>query len=241
MCRLRATCGSGRPRRRRTGRSGTPGASFGRLEPASASLSSTGARERRLLIVDSLDALITRTPTPLRRSSALSILTRSARCELIDCSAAGMSSSAALDRAVLLLQLDRQPVECSRSRGRCAALLASSWPMKTCSWVRTERTSSSRPPKALLSSSEMILSWPTPPPLSSSDRAPRTSSTSGLRPVRSERRSRRCRQLAGAGLVDRLAQRDELLAEEAGLPDLGAGVVRAGRRSPGSSTVTSAA
>ncbi len=41
---------------------------------------------------------------------------------------------------------------------------------------------SSRPPNALLSSSEIVFSWPTPPPLSSSASAPKTSSISGLRP-----------------------------------------------------------
>ena len=57
--------------------------------------------------------------------------------------------------------------------------------MKMRIWVSTERTSDSRPSKALLSSETIVLSWPTPPPLSSSESAPKTSSTSGLRPVRS--------------------------------------------------------
>ena len=63
------------------------------------------------------------------------------------------------------------------------SLLVSSWPMNTSSWDSTDRTSPSRPPSALFSSVEMVLSWATPPPLSSRDSAPRTSSTSGFRPL----------------------------------------------------------
>ena len=52
-------------------------------------------------------------------------------------------------------------------------------------WVSTERTLSSRPVTALFSSCAMVLSWATPPPLRIRLSAPSTSSTSGLRPVRS--------------------------------------------------------
>ncbi len=50
--------------------------------------------------------------------------------------------------------------------------------------LSTEATWGSRPPMALLSSVAMVLIWLMPPPLSSSDSAPKTSSTSGLRLVR---------------------------------------------------------
>ncbi len=56
--------------------------------------------------------------------------------------------------------------------------------MNTSSWSSTERTLPSRPESALLSSVEIVLSWATPPPLSSRDSAPSTSSTCGLRPLR---------------------------------------------------------
>ena len=52
-------------------------------------------------------------------------------------------------------------------------------------WLSTERAVPSRPSSALLSSVVIVLSWATPPPLSSRLSAPSTSSTSGLRPVRS--------------------------------------------------------
>ena len=96
--------------------------------------------------------------------------------------------------------------------------------MKLRIWSSTERTSDSRPSKALLSSETMVLSWPTPPPLSSSESAPRTSSTSGLRPVRSSPMASPFESLPLPGSLGRL-QLDELLAEQAGLADLGAGVV----------------
>ena len=57
--------------------------------------------------------------------------------------------------------------------------------MKVSIWVSTERTLSSRPVTALLSSWAIVLSCATPPPLRIRLSAPSTSSTSGLRPLRS--------------------------------------------------------
>ncbi len=50
-------------------------------------------------------------------------------------------------------------------------------------WLRTSRSSSVRPFIIAFSSWLIVLIWATPPPLSRNDSAPRTSSTSGLRPV----------------------------------------------------------
>ena len=65
------------------------------------------------------------------------------------------------------------------------ALLVSRLPVKVSIWLSTERTLSSRPVTALLSSWAIVFSWATPPPLRIRLSAPSTSSTSGLRPVRS--------------------------------------------------------
>ena len=63
-------------------------------------------------------------------------------------------------------------------------LFLSSVPTKVFSWVSTLRMAGSLPVSALFSSWVMICSWATPPPLSSSESADRTSSTSTLLVVR---------------------------------------------------------
>lgn len=56
--------------------------------------------------------------------------------------------------------------------------------MKVFSSLSSDLTRLSRPSRALLSSTVIVLSWATPPPLSSADSADSTSSISGLRPLR---------------------------------------------------------
>ena len=63
------------------------------------------------------------------------------------------------------------------------ALLVSRLPVKVSIWESTERTLSSRPVTALLSSWVIVFSWATPPPLRIRLSAPSTSSTSGFRGV----------------------------------------------------------
>ena len=102
-----------------------------------------------------------------------------------------------------------------------SSLFSSSWPVKTRSCSSTERADSSRPSSARLSSWVMVLSWATPPPLSSRLSAPSTSSTSGLRPARSigmVAPSFSCVAMAPSSGALEL---DELLAEQAGLAQLG--------------------
>src|SRR3954463_5186908 len=101
---------------------------------------------------------MTSTPTQESRVSALSNLTRSARWLFTDCSARGRSSSVLL----IVLSCLRSP---AASRlvfsiaATTAALFWSSWPMNVRIWVSTDRTSSSRPDIALLSSETIVLSW----------------------------------------------------------------------------------
>ncbi|CAM5713051.1 hypothetical protein SGLAM104S_00228 [Streptomyces glaucescens] len=76
----------------------------------------------------------------------------------------------------------------SRLTASRASVMSPRWSSRSVTRVltrfSTERTSPSRPPSASLSSRVMVLSWLTPPPLSSRDSAPNTSSTSVLRLVR---------------------------------------------------------
>ena len=58
-------------------------------------------------------------------------------------------------------------------------------PTSVLTWLSTLRILPVRPSIISLSSWVMLWICPTPPPVSTSDKAPRTSSTSGLRPVRS--------------------------------------------------------
>ncbi len=131
------------------------------------------------------DAWITLTPTSPRRSSALSILTRSSRCWSSDVSALGSSSSAEsmlsvwsfaeiasrLSDSIAFDDVGLVRVELGREAPRSGAA-PTSW--------------SPRGPRGRgCSSCAIVLSWATPPPLSSRLSAPRTSSTSGFRPVRS--------------------------------------------------------
>ena len=67
----------------------------------------------------------------------------------------------------------------------------------------------------------MVLSCATPPPLSSRLSAPSTSSTSGLRPVRSIGIVSPSSEGVGDRALLRSAQLDELLAQQAGLAELG--------------------
>ncbi|CAM5717321.1 hypothetical protein SALBM217S_08606 [Streptomyces griseoloalbus] len=66
--------------------------------------------------------------------------------------------------------------------------MSSRWSSRSVTRVFTrrnmQRTSGSRPPRAALSSRVMVFNWLTPPPLSSRDSAPNTSSTSVVRLVR---------------------------------------------------------
>ena len=89
----------------------------------------------------------------------------------------------------------------------------------------TDFTVPSRPSKASVSSLLIVLSWATPPPLRTSDSAPSTSSTSVLRPERSSPMTSPSLRVSELGL-GRRRQGDELLAEQAGLPDLGDRVAR---------------
>ena len=66
-----------------------------------------------------------------------------------------------------------------------SALLSSSCVISSRTWSSTDRAVPSRPSSAMFSSRAMVRSWATPPPLSSRLSAPSTSSTSGLRPLRS--------------------------------------------------------
>ncbi len=63
-------------------------------------------------------------------------------------------------------------------------LFASRFVTRVSTRFSTERICGSCPASALFSSVVMVLSWLTPPPLRSMDRAPKTSSTSGFRLVR---------------------------------------------------------
>ena len=131
-----------------------------------------------------LESRITRVATPLRLLSALSIFTRSSRCRLIEATARGSSSRAWVMAGFCLFSAIASRLRLSMAR-TIWSLFVSSWPMNVSSWASTERTLPSRPASAELSSAEIVFSCATPPPLSSSERAPSTSSTSGLRPLRS--------------------------------------------------------
>ncbi len=76
----------------------------------------------------------------------------------------------------------------SRSSPSSARTISDLWssspPMNVSSWSITLLMSPSRPCITWVSSRLMVRSWATPPPLSSSDSALKTSSTSGLRPER---------------------------------------------------------
>ena len=168
---------------------------------------------------------MTRVPTALRSLSARSIFTRSSRCRLIEATARGSWSSARVIAGFCLFSEIASRLRLSMAR-TIWSLLVSSWPMNTSSWVSTDRTLPSRPPSALFSSVEMVFSWATPPPLSSRDSAPRTSSTSGLRPLRASGIVSPSPRRPLEAPVGRRGQRDELLAQQAGLPDRGLGVVR---------------
>ena len=84
------------------------------------------------------------------------------------------------------------------------------------------------------------MSWPTPPPLSSRDSAPRTSSTSGLRPVRSSAMTSPSPSRLGAGAVagGRAARRTSRRAGWSGGSRRGR--CRAARRRRAARSVTSA-
>ena len=150
--------------------------------PEAASWLSTGWSWRSESMVASFDALITRTPTPDSWSRACSIRTRSWRCPSMLVSALGSSSSASS-----MLPSCWWAESASRLSASIAAtiwaLLVSRLPVKVSIWLSTERTLSSRPVTALLSSWAIVFSWATPPPLRIRLSAPSTSSTSGLRPV----------------------------------------------------------
>ena len=170
------------------------------------------------------DARMTRTPTPLRSSSASSIFTRSSRCLSSESSALGSSSSAAsmVSRCLPVSIESRFSASMARTM---SALFSSSWLISRRTWLSTDFAEPSRPSSALLISLVMVLSWPTPPPLSSRLSAPRTSSTSGLRPDRSSGITSPSPRSRGAGARLGRAERDELLAEQAGLAELGDRVV----------------
>lgn len=56
--------------------------------------------------------------------------------------------------------------------------------MNVLSSLSSDRSRFSRPSRALFSSTVIVLSWATPPPLNRADSADSTSSISGLRPLR---------------------------------------------------------
>ena len=175
------------------------------------------------------------------RLSAWSIFTRSSRWRLIDATARGSWSRArSMIAGFCLFSAIASRLRLSMAR-TIVVLVVSSWPMKMPSWVEHRRGRRSRGrPSALFSSVEMVLSWATPPPLSSRDSAPRTSSTSGLRPVRRGGMVSPSPSAAAGGAGGRGGQRDELLAEQAGLADRRPRRCPAASRSCAAATVTSA-
>ena len=93
--------------------------------------------------------------------------------------------------------------------------------MKVSSWSRVFLISSSRPSSASPSSWLIVCSWASPPPLSTRDSAPSSSSTSTLRLVRSSGISEPSSSVPSRLLVARRGQLDELLAQQRGLLDGG--------------------
>ena len=58
-------------------------------------------------------------------------------------------------------------------------VVALAWVRKVVAWLSRSRTSSSLPPSAVLSSSVIVCSWSSPPPLMRSEACARASSTVG--------------------------------------------------------------
>ena len=138
---------------------------------------STGRRARRSAMRSSRLVSRMSDPTWPRASMRRSISTSCGRCSSRTATPAGSSSSAAwicsrwsLARAVMRLTPSSAAVMLSRCRLSPA--------MSSSADRRVSVSPSSRPSVALRSSATIGCSWSTPPPLSSSDRAPRTCSMS---------------------------------------------------------------
>ncbi|EYT83296.1 hypothetical protein CF54_08255 [Streptomyces sp. Tu 6176] len=142
-----------------------------------------GARAFRSATMSSLLALTVETATPDSVSRERSMVSRAPRCSSrvfrpgerpvrTVCTSVLRWARVAASR----LTLSRASVMSSRCWSRSVTRVLTRWSI--------ERTWGSRPPRAVFSSWVMVLSWLTPPPLSSRDSAPKTSSTSVLRPVR---------------------------------------------------------
>ena len=103
-------------------------------------------------MVDALDALMTRTPTPLRWSSACSILTRSSRWLSMRGQRAGQLLERGVDAALLLAHRDREPVERVDRVDDVGLVVVELGHQRVGSGCSTERAEPSRPCRALLSS-----------------------------------------------------------------------------------------
>ena len=170
--------------------------------------------------MSSVLALSTFVPTSPSLSSWRSIVI-SARC----CRLSTLSAGPMLSMAAPMTSFSLTSVAVSRLIESIAAMMSS-----FCSSSAADHRSrlpsrcrawSCRPLSILFISTLIVFSWPMPPPLSSIDRAPSTSSTSGLRPVRdsgmtSPSESRSALAVPGGGLD----QGDVLLAQQAGLADV---------------------
>ncbi len=157
---------------------------FGRSSPAWFSWASTGFSAARFASVSSREARTTRVPTFPSRSREVSIVVSCSRWSARIARPFGSSRStpSSSPRRCARLALSRSMPSMART---ISAFWSSRPPTKVSSCVTRLRMSSVRPRRALFSSVSMTLSCPTPPPLSSIERAASTSSTSGLRPVRS--------------------------------------------------------
>jgi hypothetical protein len=136
-----------------------------------------------LATVSSCEALTTLVPVLPSFDRAVSILVRSRRWSARTFRAGGIASTAS---AIVVFSLPSRLA--SRSTAFSARTMSRRWssrpPMKVSSSLSRDLTRFSRPSRALFSSVVIVLSWATPPPLSSADSADSTSSTSGLRPLR---------------------------------------------------------
>lgn len=133
--------------------------------------------------MSSLLAATVDTATPESVSRERSMVSREPRCR-----SSVLSPGERPVRTVPTSSLRWARVEESRLTASSASVMSPRWSSRSVTRVLTlrsmERTSGSRPPSAAFSSRVMVRSWLTPPPLSSRDSAPNTSSTSVLRLVR---------------------------------------------------------
>ena len=197
--------------------------------PDAASWLSTGSRASSESMVASLDARITLTPTALEvlqrlqhRDQVLALLVD--RVER-----AGQLLERGVDGRLLLVDRDASRLSDSMA-STMSALFSSSWPMTVSTWRSTERAVPSRPSRALLSSLRDRLQLGDAATVEEQAQRAEHLLDLGVAAGALERYLVAARERVAAGARSGGAERDELLAEQAGLADLGDARCRAGRR-----------